>query len=117
MKAKRGRGRPKLHTEPVERSQVSLPVSVSAKLRKAGNGSLSAGIIKANAWVEAWSKKSQLKRSHRLVVVTDPDEILAIQRGDLTDPVGGVDKEGIWRAERATLDAYRKSLGSTPGDR
>lgn len=45
MTAKRGRGRPKLHAEPVERSQVSLPVSVDAKLRKAGNGSLSAGII------------------------------------------------------------------------
>ena len=45
MTTKRGRGRPKLHTEAVERSQVSLPVSVSQKLRKAGDGSLSRGIV------------------------------------------------------------------------
>lgn len=47
MTAKRGRGRPKMHTEPVERSQVSIPVSVDKKLRQLGGGSLSAGIVKA----------------------------------------------------------------------
>jgi hypothetical protein len=45
--AKRSRGRPKIHTEPVERSQVSLPVSVDKDLRKLGGGSLSRGIVKA----------------------------------------------------------------------
>lgn len=47
MAVKRGRGRPPLCGETGERFQVTIPPTVAAKLRAYGNGSLSAGIIKA----------------------------------------------------------------------
>lgn len=45
--AKRGRGRPPLSGETGERYQVTIPPTVADRLRAYGNGSLSAGIIKA----------------------------------------------------------------------
>lgn len=47
--AKRGRGRPPLSPtgEVGTRYQVHLPPSIADKLREFGNGSLSAGIVKA----------------------------------------------------------------------
>ena len=100
--AKRGRGRPKLHTEPVERSQVSVPVSVSQKLRKLGEGSLSQGVTAASYRVP---DKPRPPKS-RYVVVTDPGEIEAIKRAELADPIGGV-IDGQWFAEAQSLAAYR----------
>jgi hypothetical protein len=47
-------------------------------------------------------------RKHRLVEVTAADEIESIQRGDLTDIIGG-EIDGKWYAERKSLDAYRKN--------
>lgn len=44
---KRGRGRPSLTGETGERYQVTIPPSIADRLRAYGNGSLSAGIIKA----------------------------------------------------------------------
>lgn len=46
-KAKRGRGRPSLTGETGERYQVTIPPTIAEALRDYGNGSLSAGIIKA----------------------------------------------------------------------
>lgn len=45
--AKRPRGRPSFTGETGQRYQVHLPPTVADKLRKAGDGSLSQGIIKA----------------------------------------------------------------------
>lgn len=45
-KAKRGRGRPSLSGETGERYQVTIPPTVAERLRRFGEGSLSAGIIK-----------------------------------------------------------------------
>jgi len=101
--AKRGRGRPKLHTEPVERSQVSLPVSTDRKLRAAGNGSLSAGIVVAGYRVPDKPRPPK----QRYVVVTDEATIEAIKRAGLTDPVGGL-IEGKWWAEWHSLQQYLK---------
>lgn len=103
--AKRGRGRPKLHTEPVERSQVSLPVSVSKRLRKLGGDSLSVGIAKASYRIPDPPKDPKA----RYVVVTDKDEISAIKRAGWLDPVGGV-INGQWFAEARSLKTYRESL-------
>lgn len=47
MAAKRGRGRPSLSGETGERYQVTIPPTIADRLRAYGNGSLSAGIIKA----------------------------------------------------------------------
>jgi len=47
MTAKRGRGRPPLSGETGERYQVTIPPTIADRLRAYGNGSLSAGIIKA----------------------------------------------------------------------
>ncbi len=105
MAAKRGRGRPKLHTEDVERSQVALPVSVDKKLRKAGGGSLSAGITKASYRIPDPPKDPK----ERYVIVTDKDEISAIKRAGFLDPIGGCIK-GQWFAEAESLKAYRASL-------
>lgn len=44
---KRPVGRPALFDEPVERRTVRLPPAVISKLTKHGDGSLSAGIVKA----------------------------------------------------------------------
>lgn len=68
---------------------------------------------KPSPYVTAWSKRTQRGRQHRLIEVTDPDEIKAIKRGDLTDPIGGL-YDGKWLAERSTLDAYRKQFAPTP---
>lgn len=46
-KVKRGIGRPSLSGETGQRYQVTIPPTVADKLRRYGNGSLSAGIIKA----------------------------------------------------------------------
>ncbi len=100
-KAKRP-GRPKVHTEPVERSQVSLPVSVDKALRELGGNSLSVGIVRAE---HARPKKKPKKP--RMVEVTDPAEIEAIQSGHWAAPVGG-EYEGRWLAESSTLANYRK---------
>lgn len=51
--AKRGRGRPSLTGEPGERYQVTIPPSIADKLRQYGDGSLSAGIIKAAKKIRA----------------------------------------------------------------
>jgi hypothetical protein len=103
MTAKRGRGRPKLHTEAVERSQVSLPVSVSQKLREAGDGSLSNGIARIAYRVPDAPKPPK----QRYQIVTDPDEITAIKRAGMTDLIGGV-INGQWFAETRSLKQYRK---------
>ena len=102
MTAKRGRGRPKLHTEAVERSQVSVQVSVSQKLRKLGEGSLSAGIVAASYRVPDKPKPPK----SRYVVVTDPAEIEAIERAGLRDPIGGF-LNGQWFAEASSLQQFR----------
>lgn len=102
MTAKRGRGRPKLHTEAVERSQVSVQVSVSQKLRKLGEGSLSAGIVAASYRVP---DKPRPPKS-RYTVVTDPEVIEAIKRAGLGDPIGGV-IDGQWFAEAQSLAAHK----------
>lgn len=47
MTSKRPVGRPALFDEPVERRTVRLPPAVISKLTKHGDGSLSAGIVKA----------------------------------------------------------------------
>jgi len=47
MKPKRGRGRPSLSGETGERYQVTIPPTLADRLRRHGDGSLSAGIIKA----------------------------------------------------------------------
>jgi hypothetical protein len=103
MTAKRGRGRPKLHTEAVERSQVSLPVSVSTKLRDAGNGSLSAGIVAAGYRVPHKPRPPK----QRFVPITDADEIEAVKRSGIRDPIGGM-IDGKWYAEWHSLMQYRK---------
>lgn len=103
MTTKRGRGRPKMHTEPVERSQVSLPVSVDKRLRAAGGGSLSAGIVAAGYRVPDKPRPPK----QRFVVVTDPDEIEAIKRAGIRDPIGGL-IEGKWYAEWHSLQQYRR---------
>jgi len=110
MTAKRGRGRPKLHTEPVERSQVSLPVSVSKRLRKLGGDSLSNGITKASYRIPDPPKDPKA----RYVVVTEKDEIAAIKRAGWLDPVGGV-INGQWFAEAQSLKTYRESLTTDAG--
>lgn len=46
-KSKRGRGRPSLTGETGERYQATIPPTIAEKLRAYGDGSLSAGIIKA----------------------------------------------------------------------
>lgn len=102
MTTKRGRGRPKLHPGPVERAQVSLPVSVSRKLRKLGGDSLSAGITQASYRVPDKPKDPEL----RYIVVTDPVEIEAIQRAGLRDPVGGC-IDGVWYADAHSLAQFR----------
>ena len=102
MTAKRGRGRPKLHTEAVERSQVSVQVSVSQKLRKLGEGSLSAGIVAASYRVPDKPKPPK----SRYVVVTDPAEIEAIERAGLRDPIGGF-LNGQWFAEAQSMAQFR----------
>lgn len=102
MTAKRGRGRPKLHTEPVERSQVSLPASLSKKLRTLGGDSLSAGITAAGYRIPV----KALDPKQRYVVVTDPEIIEAIKRAGLKDPVGGF-LNGQWFAEAFTLKQYK----------
>jgi hypothetical protein len=102
MTAKRGRGRPKLHTEAVERSQVSVPVSVSEKLREVGDGSLSAGIVAASYRVPDKPKPPK----SRYTVVTDEAEIEAIKRAGLADPIGGV-IDGQWFAEAQSLAQFR----------
>jgi hypothetical protein len=96
------RGRPKIHTEPVVRSQVSLPISVDKELRKLGDDSLSVGISRA-----AYARPKKPKKVPRYVAVTDPDEIAAIQRNEHTDPNGGL-FDGIWIAEPVSLKKYRK---------
>ena len=111
MTTKRGRGRPKLHTEAVERSQVSLPVSVSKKLRKLGGDSLSAGITKASYRVPA--KPADPKQ--RYIVVTDPGEIEAIKRSGWRDPIGGF-LNGQWFAEAHSLKVYRESPDADGGE-
>ncbi len=103
MTAKRGRGRPKLHTEAVERSQVSLPLTVDKKLRKAGKGSLSAGIVAAGYRIP--DKVRDPKQ--RFVHITDPEIIAAIKRCNLTDPIGGL-INGEWYAEWHSLQQYLK---------
>jgi hypothetical protein len=103
IEPKRRRGRPKLHTEAVERSQVSLPVSVSAKLRALGGDSLSQGITAASYRVPDAPRPPK----RRYVVVTDPDEIEAIKRAGLRDPIGGC-LNGQWFAEAHSLAQYRK---------
>lgn len=62
-------------------------------------------------------------RKHRLVQVTDADEIAAIERGDLTDPIGGPihgfeGNQAVtrWYAERATLDAYRAATAANTSE-
>ena len=45
--AKRGRGRPSLSGETGVRFQVTIPPTIEQKLRRYGDSSLSAGIIKA----------------------------------------------------------------------
>ncbi len=91
-----------MHTEAVERSQVSLPVSVDKELRKLGGDSLSAGIVRA-----AHERPPKRPKKPRLVEVTDPGEIDAIKAGDWAAPVGG-EYEGRWLAESSTLANYRK---------
>lgn len=102
MTAKRGRGRPKMHTEGVERSQVSLPATLSKKLRKLGGDSLSAGITAAGYRVPDKARDPK----QRYVVVTDPETIAAIKRAGLKDPVGGL-IDGKWYAEAFTLKQYK----------
>ena len=99
---KRGRGRPKLYTEAVDRSHVSVPVSVSEKLRKLGNGSLSQGITAASYRVPDKPKPSK----SRYVVVTDPVEVEAIKNAGLRDPIGGF-LNGQWFAEAQSLAPFR----------
>jgi hypothetical protein len=103
IEPKRRRGRPKLHTEAVERSQVSLPVSVSAKLRALGGDSLSQGITAASYRVPDAPRPPK----KRYVVVTDPAEIEAVRRAGLRDPIGGL-IEGKWYAEAASLAQWRR---------
>lgn len=43
----------------------------------------------------------------RMVPVSDPEEILAIQRAGLRDPIG-VEYQGTWFAEAFSLKQYRK---------
>jgi hypothetical protein len=100
--AKRGPGRPKMHVEPVERSQVSLPVSVDKDLRELGGGSLSTGISRA-----AFARPKKRPKKPRMVPVTDPEEIAAIQSDLWCAPLGG-EFEGRWLAEASTLANYRK---------
>jgi len=45
VKAKRPRGRPSLTGETGQRYQVTIPPTIAAKIREAGGGSLSRGII------------------------------------------------------------------------
>ncbi len=54
-------------------------------------------------------------RKHRLVEVTDTDEIAAIIRGDITDPIGG-EIDGKWYAERRTLNAYRAARAANTSE-
>jgi hypothetical protein len=100
---KRGRGRPSLTGETGERYQVTIPPTVADKLRESGNGSLSAGIVAAGYRVPDKPKPPK----QRYVVVTDPDEIEAVKRAGLRDPVGGL-IDGKWYAEAFTLAQYRR---------
>lgn len=50
----------------------------------------------------------------RLVLVTDRDEIAAIERNGLTDPIGGKVGESWW-AYAWSLARYRARLGANSG--
>ncbi len=101
--AKAKRGRPSLTGEPGERYQVHLPPATVDKLREAGGGSLSQGIIRAGYRVPDKPKPPK----QRYIVVTDPDEIEAIKRAGLRDPIGGF-LNGQWFAEAHSLAQYRR---------
>ena len=45
----------------------------------------------------------------RYVEVTDPDEIAAIKRGGLRDPIGGYNGDERWWATADSLVQYRQS--------
>ncbi len=101
--AKKRMGRPPLTGETGERFQVTIPPTVAKRLRDAGNGSLSAGIVAAGYRVPDKPKPPK----QRYVEVTDPETIEAIKRAGLRDPVGGL-IEGKWYAEAHSLAQYRR---------
>jgi hypothetical protein len=100
--AKAKRGRPSLTGETGERFQVHLPPKVAKTLKSVGGKSLSQGIIRAAYRVPP--KEADPKA--RYVVVKDPEEIAAIKRCNLTDPIGGC-IDGVWFAEAYSLEQYR----------
>lgn len=81
---------------------MHLPPATADKLREAGGGSLSQGIIRAGYRVP---DKPRPPKS-RYVVVTDPAEIEAIERAGLRDPIGGF-LNGQWFAEAQSLTQFR----------
>lgn len=102
MSSKRRPGRPSLTGETGQRYQVTVPHTVADKIRKAGDGSLSAGIVAASYRVPDKPKPPK----SRYVVVTDPAEIEAIERAGLRDPIGGF-LNGQWFAEAQSLTQFR----------
>lgn len=102
MSSKRRPGRPSLTGETGQRYQVTVPPTVADKIRKAGDGSLSAGIVAASYRVPDKPKPPK----SRYAVVTDPAEIEAIERAGLRDPIGGF-LNGQWFAEAQSLAQFR----------
>ncbi len=100
--AKAKRGRPSLTGETGERFQVHLPPKVAKALKAVGDKSLSQGIIRAAYRIPDEDKDPK----ERYVVVTDKEEIAAIKRCGLIDPIGGL-INGVWFAEARSLELYR----------
>jgi hypothetical protein len=103
MSAKRGPGRPKLFEGDSERKTVHLLPEVSAKVAAIGDGSLSQGIDRLAYRVPDKPRPPK----QRYVVITDADEIEAVKRSGLRDPIGGL-IDGKWYAEWHSLMQYRK---------
>lgn len=103
MSSKRKPGRPSLTGETGERYQVTIPPTVADKLRASGNGSLSAGIVAAGYRVPDKPRPPK----QRFVPITDADEIEAVKRSGIRDPIGGM-IDGKWYAEWHSLMQYRR---------
>ena len=101
--AKRGRGRPKLFDGDAERKTVHLLPEVVAKVEAIGDGSLSQGIDRLAYRVPDKPRPPK----QRFVPITDAEEIEAVKRSGIRDPIGGM-IDGKWYAEWHSLMQYRR---------
>lgn len=57
----------------------------------------------------------QLREKPRMVRVTEPAEIAALERNALPDPIGGKAPDGSWWAYSWSLERYRAELARAAG--